>query len=165
MERSSRGAFLVIGLCLLISAGIGVGLYFRYRQTLPETQDLVTGLIYFLEENGGRFPASEAEFRSADFIETLPNGGLIVHSRPGTRYREKTFGIPIRDLGLFEIAWGVNLEELTVDEHSVPRGKDMHEISLVSWPSSGRAGRGYTILLMGIAEKIREREPRSAASG
>lgn len=37
MDRGSRGALIVIGGCLAISAAIGFGLYQRYRQTLPET--------------------------------------------------------------------------------------------------------------------------------
>lgn len=143
----------VVGFLILVAGVIAFGLARKYGPELTQTQDLVTGLIYFLEESGGRFPTSEAEFKAASFVEKTADGIRIL-PRTQTRFRTETHGIVIRDLKPFEIAWGTDLSRIKIDDRGRLRGPAGDEVKLVSWPSSPPSGRSYSWVLMDVYEQI-----------
>jgi hypothetical protein len=149
-----KSGLAVVALLLLISVVIAFGLSRRYGPELTQTQDLVTGLIYFLEDHDARFPATEDEFRASAFIEKTPDG-IRVLPKPGTRFRRETHGILIRDLKPFQIAWGAELTKITVDNRGKPRWPSGDEAALVSWPSSPPSSKAYTLMLLTVAEQLR----------
>ncbi|MBI5863668.1 MAG: hypothetical protein HZB38_03995 [Planctomycetes bacterium] len=140
----------VVAAVLALSIAIAYGIKQRYGPELAQTQDLVTGLIYFLEQHAGRFPATEQEFTSSAFIEKTGDGGIRVLPQPNTRYRPKTYGIVIRDLARFKVAWGADLTQIHVDERGIGRLPDGREITLVCWPSSPPSAKEYVWLLLDI---------------
>jgi hypothetical protein len=144
----------VVAALLLISGVIGYGLFRRYKPELTQTQDLVTGLIYFMEDHTGRFPASENEFRASPFIESTADG-IRVLPKPGTKFRAETHGIVIRDLAPFKIAWGADFDRIQIDDRGKPRWPDGSEATLVVWPSSPPSAKTYAIMLLTVAEQIR----------
>lgn len=162
-RRRVRNAFIVFGICLAISAVIGIVLFRQYRGDLPATQDLVTGLIYFVESNGGRFPASEDEFRSAAFVEHVSGGGFRILPRGDSAYRRTTHGYVFHDLAPFEIRWGADLTLMALDDRGRVRDGAGNEVSLVRWPSSPHSGRIYSPLLLEVSRRVRG-APASAAS-
>jgi hypothetical protein len=162
LDPRVRAGLLVVAATLCVSCILGFALYRKYGPELAAAQDVVTGLIYFLESSGGRFPESEAEFRSADFVETLPSGGIRIHAPAGTRYRRTTHGVEIPSLAPFRIAWGTNLTELRFNEYGRAHDAQGRTVELVSWPSSPPSGKTYSWVLMDIAREIHER--RAAAS-
>ncbi len=157
-----RAGFTVVILCLIASGLIGYGFYRKYKPELAQTQDVVTALIYFLEAHDGRFPASEAELRACSFVENLPGGGLRVRAPESTRYRRDPYGIPIASLEPFRIAWGTQFESLTLDEYGKARNADGRKVELVCWPSSPPSGKGYTWILLDVAQECRARAAASA---
>lgn len=157
-----RSGLIVVGVCLFISATLAVVLRGRYKQDLVATQDLVTGLIYFMEQQQGRFPASQEEFLAADFIEPLADGAIRVRPNPETRFRRETHGIPIYDLAPFKICWGADMANVQMDERGVARFADQTEARLISWPSSGSSWKTYAIVLLGVNREI-VTEKRSAS--
>ena len=154
-RRRVRNAFIVFGICLAISAVIGIVLFRQYRRDLPATQDLVTGLIYFVESSGGRFPAGEDEFRAAAFVEQLPDGGFRIRPRSDSSYRRTTHGFVFHDLRPFEIAWGADLTLMALDNRGRVRDGSGNEVSLIRWPSSPHSGRIYSPLLLEVSRRAR----------
>lgn len=143
----------VVVFLIVVSGLVAWGLARKYGPELTRTQDLVTGLIYFLEENQGRFPASESEFLASSFIEKLPDG-FRIRPRPSTRFRGETHGVMITDLKPFEIAWGTDLSRVKVDDRGRVRNEKGDEIKLISWPSSPPSGRSYSWVLLDVYEQI-----------
>jgi len=160
-RRRLRAGLAVFAALLVVSGVIGWRLAARYRQDWAATQDLVLGLIYFLEEHNGRFPDSEQEFRASSVIETLGDGAIRVLPRAGTRYGDRPHGIPIRDLSPFRIAWGTDLAALRVDENGAVRDAAGRKVELIRWPSSPPSAKGYTLFLLGVSREIRQ--PTAAA--
>jgi hypothetical protein len=150
-----KSGFLVVGLCLLASIAIGGFLAYRYRPELVAVQDLVVGLTYFMEENGGRFPASETEFRRSDFVENEPDGSLRILPRKDSHYRAETHGMAIKDLTPFQIAWGADLADLNTDNYGKAFDSNGKQVELICWPSGPKSGEGYTLILLGISQEIR----------
>lgn len=153
-RRRSLPLAAVLGLCVVLSVVVGVRLWRQINRGLPPAQDLVTGLMYFMESHGGRFPASEEEFLASDFVEKLPDGGIRIVPRPGTRFRRTPWGVVIRDLGRYRIAWGVDLAALTIDRRGVVRDGQGNEVTLVRWPDSPRSGRSYSRLLVAVHRSL-----------
>lgn len=150
-------AFLIAVACL-----IAYGLARKYGPELTRTQDLVTGLIYFLEENQGRFPASEEEFRAATFVEKTPDG-IRIRPKPNTRFRAETHGVVIGDLKPYEIAWGTDLSKAQVDDRGRVRNEMGDEIKLVTWPSSPPSGRSYSWVLLDVYEQVTQATSKPAS--
>ena len=98
-----KSGLTVVAVLLLISGVVAFWLSRRYGPELTQTQDVITGLIYFMEDHDARFPASEDEFRAAPFIEQTADG-LRVLPKSGTKFRRETHGILIRDLKPFTAA-------------------------------------------------------------
>ncbi|RMF85715.1 MAG: hypothetical protein D6744_00970 [Planctomycetota bacterium] len=146
---------LVVAACLLTSAAVAFFLRTRFTQELTPTQDLVLGLIYFMEQHDGRFPQSEAEFRAADFVHELDDGAIRIEAPPDTRFRKSTHGFPIADLTPFDIQWGVDMASLHVDERGRVRDADDREVSLIRWPASPNSGRTYSMVLLSAYREIR----------
>ncbi len=161
---SRRSWILVVGLCAVLSVVVGVRLWSQIRSGLPPTQDLVTGLIYFLEEHGGRFPASADEFLASDFVERVDERTIRIRPRPDTRFRRKPWGVPIRDLERYGIAWGADLSRLTIDERGVVRDPQGREVVLVRWPDSPRSGRSYSRLLLAVHRQLAKAAASQPAS-
>ncbi len=159
-----RNGFLVVFGVLAVSAAIGLFLARQYRTDLTQTQDLVLGLIYFMEQNGGRLPASQDEFLSSSVVERGDSGTFRVVAPPVTKYRPRTHGIPIADLAPFQVNWGVDLGGLTVDERGVARDAQGRKVEVLRWPSSPTSGKGYTIVLLGAYQEIAAGSPASNAS-
>lgn len=160
-NKSWRAAWIVVAVCLALSALIGIRLKTLYSPQLTRTQDVVTGLLYFMESNEGRFPANEAEFRASSFVETLPSGALKIRPKPGTLFRKNPHGAEIARLGEFKIAWGADLASIQVDGRGVPRGADGKKIELVSWEASPPSGKTYTQILL---HGFRQLKPAAASA-
>ena len=156
-----KSGLAMVAALLLISGVAAYWLSRRYGPELTETQDLITGLIYFMEDHDARFPASEDDFRASPFIERTSDG-IRVLPKSGTKYRRETHGILIRDLTPFKVAWGADLTSITIDDRGKARWPDGSEAALVTWPSSPPSGRAYTQMLCKIAEEMRRE--RSASS-
>lgn len=161
---SKRSWILVVGLCGILSVVVGVRLWNQIRRGLPPTQDLVTGLIYFMEAHGGRFPASADEFLASDFIERIDERTIRIRPWPDTRFRRKTWGAPIRDLERYGVAWGADLSKLTIDERGRVRDPQGREVVLVRWPDSPRSGRSYSRLLLAIYRQLTRAGPTPATT-
>lgn len=149
-----KSGLTVVAMLLLISAVVAFWLSRRYGPELTQTQDLITGLIYFMEDHDARFPASEEEFRASPFIEQTADG-IRVLPKSGTNFRRETHGILIRDLKPFAVAWGADLSTITVDDRGKPRWPDGSEAALVVWPSSPPSKKAYAAMLLDIARQIR----------
>ena len=80
-----RIGLIIVGTCLLLSVGLAWRLKTTYGPELAATEDLFLGVTYFMEANGGRFPASEDEFLKSGFVERLPDQSLKIKApaRPG----------------------------------------------------------------------------------
>ncbi len=154
IRRRTRAAVVVLALCGILSVVVGVRLWRQIHRGLPPTQDLVTGLIYFMESHGGRFPADEQEFLASPFVERLPGGGIRIRPKPDTQFRRKPWGVAIRDLSRYGIAWGADLSKLTIDERGVVRNERGEEITLVRWPDSPRSARSYSRLLLAVYRRL-----------
>lgn len=157
-----KSGLTVVGVCLLVSVIAGVVLKNRYKQELVEVEDVVTGLIYFLEQNQGRFPDSEAEFVAAPFIESGPRGFRVM-APAETRYRKTTHGdkgLWIASLAPFEIKWGAELTGLTVDDYGNARDADNEKVRLVRWPSSDPSAKEFTRLLLRVSTESRPAPPQ-----
>ena len=150
-----RSGLLVVGGCLLISTIVAFFLRARFTEELTPTQDLVLGLIYFMEQHDGRLPESEAEFRAADFVHRLDDGSIRIEAPADTRYRHATHGFPIADLTPFQVRWGANLDELHVDERGRVCDAADREVDLVRWPASPKSGRTYSMVLYSAFRDIR----------
>lgn len=149
-----KSGLAVVAALLLISGVIAYGLYRRYKPELAQTQDIVTGLIYFMEDHAGQFPASENEFRASTFVEKTTDGFRVL-PKPGTKFRTETHGIVIHDVTPFRVAWGADLTTIQIDDRGKPRWPDGKEAALVIWPSSPPSSKTYTLMLLTIAEQIR----------
>lgn len=158
-----RNGLLVFFGLIAVSTTIALLLAGRYREDLTATQDVVLGLIYFMEQHGGRLPASEAEFRSAAFVEPLPDGAIRITPPPQTRFRRQTHGIPIRDLAPFRIRWGTELGALTLSADGKAHDAEGRTVELAAWPSSPSSGKGYTVVLLAAWQEIRSQG--AAATG
>jgi len=150
-----RSGWVVFALCVAISVGLGVALKMRYKPELSATQDVIAALVYFMEEHGGRFPASEAELRACSFVEAQPDGALRILPRAGTYFSRPPHGIPLADLTPFEIAWGVDLAACRVDERGLLRDANGAEVRLVRWPSSPSSWKVYSLQLYAAQVEIR----------
>lgn len=157
-----KSGLTVVAVLLLISGVVAYWLSRVYGPELTQTQDLLTGLIYYMEDHDAQFPASEAEFRASPFIEQTSDG-LRVLPKTDTKFRRETHGILIRDLKPFKIHWGADLSTITLDNRGKPRWPDGQEASLVSWPSSPPSGRAYTQMLCAIAREIRGEAPPASS--
>jgi hypothetical protein len=157
-----RGAVIVISSCLVISVVLAFFLRHKFTDELVASQDLMLGLIYFMEQHGGRLPDSEAEFRAAEFVEELPGGGVRIRAPRETRYQPRTHGYPIRDLAPFRVRWGTDLTTLTPDDYHNLRNPAGEKVQLVRWPASPPSGKGYSLILASTARDIRERAAASA---
>lgn len=158
-----KSGLIVFGVCVGLAAVLGVTFYLNIREGLAQTQDIVTGLIYFMEEHAGRFPASEEEFLASSFVERLPGGAIRIHSPQGTRFRKATNGVTISGLQQFQIAWGTDLTALTLSEYGKAERPDGNTVELVSWKDSPPSGKGYTLVLLSAAQQCRP-QPTSTAS-
>lgn len=161
-----RNGLIVFSLCILGSIGLSIMLFLTYKRETPATQDVVTGLLYFMEQHDGRFPASEQEFRACSFVESLPGGGVRIKPVADSRFvRRETHGVEIPDLKPFQIAWGTNLDAIQFNEYGNPKDADNNPVSLVTFPTVRSSGRNYTFILLGIREKmLASRAPQSAPS-
>lgn len=156
-KRSTRGAVIVIGLCLLIGVGLGVALMPRLKDELLCVQDLTTGLIYFIEAHGGRMPVSEQEFRESRFVEAQPDGRIRIVANPDSNYRRAPHGYPIGDLAQYRIGWGIDLTSLEVDDYGRVRDGEGKPVVLFKWPSSEGSEKGYSRLLLLVSREVRAR--------
>jgi hypothetical protein len=150
-----KSGFLVIGVCLLLSTGLAFQQYRAFKTDLVATQDVQLGLLYFMEANDGRLPASEAEFRASPFLQTGPDGALRVVPPAKSRYIREPHGYPLRDLSRFQIAWGVDPLTLKPDEYGRLADSAGQTVELMRWPSSGDSGKVYSALLYDEAAKLR----------
>ncbi|MCA9242486.1 MAG: hypothetical protein KDA32_00920 [Phycisphaerales bacterium] len=160
-----RSGLIVVGICLAVSIVAGVVLAGRYRGELVQVEDVVTGLIYFLEKNEGRFPQSQEEFEASPFVETGPQGVRIL-SPEQTKYRKPTHGdkgLWIPSLEPFKINWGAQLDGLTVDEFGNARDTKGDKVRLVRWPSSEPSAKEFTILLLRVAAENRPKAAKEAS--
>ncbi len=164
-HRRNVGLWIVLGICLLASTIVAVGTRWQVSEDLPATQDVVTGLIYFLEQHAGRFPANAEEFLASPFVTRRPDGAIVIRPAAGTRYRAATNGVAIRDLEPFRIRWGVDLSTLHIDESGRLRDAEQREVELVRWPASPPSARKYSVLLAGISEKLREHAASAGQPG
>lgn len=143
-----KSGLLVVAACMVVGAVLGVGVYLRIREGLAQTQDVVTGLIYFMEQHDGRFPSSEAEFLGSEFVERLPGGAIRIKGPRETKFRNVTNGASIPSLPPFEIRWGTDLSTLQLNEYGKAKDPEGNTVELLKWQSSPPAGKGYTIILL-----------------
>jgi len=108
------GLAVAIGLIILGVIG-GIFALSRTDRDVAAIEDLFTALAYFAEYSGGRFPADEAELRASPFIEALPDGALRVRTWPGSRFGRRATGVPLTDLSVFDLAWGIDLAALRIE--------------------------------------------------
>lgn len=158
-----RGAWWVIGTCLALSVAGALVLKSRYRGELVEVQDLLTGLLYFMEDHGGRFPTSQEEFLSSRAVESQAGGGIRIIPRGDSRYRQTTHGAVIGDLASFKVAWGIDLTTLSVNERGRVVDPDGREVTLMVWPSSPPSSREYAKVLLAAHAALRAMPPSSGA--
>jgi hypothetical protein len=149
-----KSGFIVVGILLAISVIVAVGLRNRYKSELLAVQDLTTGLLYFMEEHEGRFPASQAEFVASGFVEQAADGAIVIRGRPESSYRQ-AYGYPIRDLPRFAVAWGTVMEGLTENERGRVVDSSGKLVELVKWPSSPPSGKEYSRMLLAASRAIR----------
>jgi hypothetical protein len=152
IDRWRLAAFALIGLPSLILGGC------RHNETFYSMEDVFTGLVYFLEDNGGRFPASEAEFVASQFVQRQADGSLCIIARPGSPYRPRVHGVTIRDLSAYRVAWGADLAKWHVAEDGAavdPSGKRTLLVGHVS--IAEKVARDYTRDLIEIAALVRAR--------
>lgn len=145
-HRSTFAAWLVIGACFILGCAISVRLLLKSNEELPAMHDVVTGLLYFMEDNGARMPASEAEFLQSSFVQRDP-GGIRIMPKPGSRFR-KAGGVLVPSLEPYRIAWGANLGEVSVSEYGRAMDAQGAKLELVSWAASPPSGKDYTLLLL-----------------
>jgi hypothetical protein len=144
----------VVGLCLSISFVLAWRLRTQYKPELAKVQDVMSGVLYFMERSGGRLPASESEFRAADFVETLADGAIRIRPQPHSQFRRETYGIPIESLEPFRIQWGRSLADLKLDEYGNVRDPDDKKVELIAWPSSPPSGKTYSMVLLSAHQKL-----------
>ena len=150
-----KSAFIVIGITFVVGIAVGVlGFISAKRQTL-EVRELFTAFTYFLEDNQGRFPASEAELKAAQFVQEQPDGTLLLVNRPDDRFRRGVAGYPLKALERFHIPWGVDLASLTIDREGITRDPDGEEVLIISQGASIDILRRFTRDLQTVAEEIR----------
>ncbi|MFN0136170.1 MAG: hypothetical protein ACKVS9_08655 [Phycisphaerae bacterium] len=160
-----RNGLIVFSLCILGSIGLSVMLFLTYKRETPATQDLITGLLYFMEQHDGRFPASEAEFRACSFVEPLPSGGVRIKPVTDSQFRRQTHGVEIADLKPFQIAWGADLAALSFNEYGKARDADNNPVALITFPTVRSSGKNYTFMLLAFREQIlAKKQPESAPS-
>ncbi|HMQ15579.1 MAG TPA: hypothetical protein PKC49_06355 [Phycisphaerae bacterium] len=150
-----KSGFIVVSLLLAVSVLMAFGLRGRYKKELLETQDLTIGLLYFLEEHEGRFPASEQEFLASSFVEHEADGVFRIRGRADSRYRRHTHGYPIRGIERFAIAWGADLRDLREDHYGNVLDAAGRKVVLVTWPSSPPSGKEYARMLVAASRAIR----------
>lgn len=151
-----RGAWIVVGACLVVGTVLAIALQSRFTRSLPETQDVMTGLIYYMEDHGGEFPPSEKAFLSSSFIELAPEGGLRVLAKAGTKFRSTTNRVLIRDLAPFKIAWGADLGKLRVNEYGRVLNDEGNPVELVRWPDSPQSAKSYSAWLVSIHQGLKQ---------
>jgi len=158
-----RSAAVVIAGCLLLAGVFALRQYHSFKTDLVATQDLVLGLLYFMEQHQGRFPASEEEFLASPFVDRASDGAIVIRAPQQTRYRRRTHGYPIRDLAPFRVRWGTDLSALRLDPRGVALDPDGKAVELVGWPGSPKSGRVYTRLLMIESQRLRGAAAMSSA--
>lgn len=164
-SATMKNGSIVIAGCLLLSVVLGAVLYSRYRTTLPAVQDVVTGLIYFIEEHEGRFPASQEEFLSAGIFEKGADGAWRIVPRPNSHYQHNPHRAPIASFEPFKIAWGADLSTWTVAERGVVHDGSGEGVLPVTWPSSPKSGEGYARILLRVHAETRARLAASQPAG
>lgn len=140
----------MIGVCLVLGTVLAFSLQSTFAKDLPETQDVVIGLLYYMEEHGGQFPASEKEFLASSFVEPDPAGGFRVRPKQPTQFRQQTNGVLIRDLAPFRIAWGADLAHLRINEYGRVLDANGNPVELVRWPNSPTSAKDYSSWLVSI---------------
>lgn len=151
-----KSGLIVFGLCVLGSIGLSVWLASIYGREMPPTQDLITGLLYFMEQHEGRFPASEKEFVESSFVEKVP-GGIRILPQPNSMFRRETHGVIIGDLKPFQVAWGADFEKIRFNEYGKPKDMDGEPLTLVSMPTVQSSGQNYTFMLVSFHNQILEK--------
>lgn len=171
--RSIKGGLAVFFLCVLVGS-IGGFIMVRNAQVrIQESQNLVLGLIYFMEQHGGRLPESLDEFLASPFIERKPAGGdavsVVIHPYPQSGYRKDPRPIVIDDLNNYTIDWGVDLGTLTADERGEFRDPKGATVKVFQWRRKGApalagsssAPKVYVAMLVDASREIRERAAAS----
>lgn len=156
-----RNAFIVIGICLAISGFMGYRLWTMLTTDLVAVQDLMLGLIYYMEANG-EFPASEAEFLAAPFVTRDDANNIVIRHPEGSAFN-KPHGYPIADLAPFEIRWGSEMADLRIVDRegnlpdpNAPNAPETGTVSdgagqkvvLIKLPNSPPSGKVYSAILV-----------------
>ncbi len=140
--RRRNACIGLLGVVLLVCFWLIYGHIDRdYHRTVFAAEDMFTGLVYFAEEHGGQFPASEQEFRSCTFVENLPDGGVRIIERPGSEYCPRAYGVDIGNLASFSIPWGLDVASLRHDSEGRVVNDKGREIRLMR---VGKTDREWT---------------------
>lgn len=152
-----RGAFFVIGICLVVSVFLAWQVKRSMQTDLVGAQDLVLGLIYFMEQHDGRFPASQEEFVSSSVVRVDEAGAYHIVPPAETRYSRTVHDYPLTDLARFEIQWGADLDTLTINDRGKVLDANGREVKLLEWPASPPSGKVYSGILLIQHQQIRQR--------
>lgn len=159
-----KSGLAVIGVCLVISGIMAFAMKRQMQTELVGCQDLVLGLIFYMEKHDGALPESEAAFRAEPYVVELPEGGVRIESPAETVYPSRPHGYPIPDLKVYKVAWGRALDDLEVDKYMRVCDAEGNKVELASWPSSPPSGKGYSVILLGASREIQARQAEGAGS-
>lgn len=126
-----KSGLIVVGVTLVVGTVVGLLAAQRVNQRVVAVEDLFTALAYFAETHDGRLPLSAEELADSAFVERRPDGTLVVLPRPESATGRQPYGAALRDLRQYEIAWGVDLHTLTIDETGVARGPEGAAVLIV----------------------------------
>lgn len=173
--HGTRGGLVVVGITLVVGLIVGVVSFARYKHSVETIEDLFTGLVYFLEDHAGRFPASADEFLKSDFVKSDADGRIRISGRPASPYRPHAYGVPI-DLARMHVTWGVDLSALRLEKVLwIIRDPSDHDTMLIGDVSSIQTRRKFTLDLirvhcaiagaeLPVFERYPQSTPTSAAS-
>lgn len=168
-----KAGLRIVALCIVVGSIGGAVMLWNTQKRIRESQDIVLGLTYFMEQHAGRLPASESEFLSSPFVETVSDtdSATSIRIRPydESQYRHDPHGVTIANLDEYKIAWGTELSGLTYDAQGELRDEKGNGVKLIRWPTTGYgsgspAAARYADLLLTASRDIRRRSTSQPAS-
>lgn len=162
LPRLRTACKLAIGTGVLVIAA-GLTVYdlnrgARYESVQRGFQDVFVGLVCYLEDNKGCLPPSEAAFLGSSFVKHLEDGSIRIVSHSQTWPSLKSHSVPIRNLAMYELAYGVDLSTLVVKFGYVIKAPAGGKFFLIRNPLSEDDSLSYSRELLELAQKLRTEE-------
>ncbi|MDX2200179.1 MAG: hypothetical protein SF069_14555 [Phycisphaerae bacterium] len=148
LDRRTRTGLLVVALTMIAGMAIGAVSFVQYKHSVHTIEDLFTAIVYFMDDHGGRFPASQEELVQSGLLRILPDGGMqfdTTRSRSGHPIRPHLVGAKVASLERFAVPWGLDLGALCYEV--IP-----HDALIVRDPANG-----HEVLALGEVASVQSR--------